>query len=469
MNTALVRVRVILLVSLVLNVALAIAVVTWLSSASNTRPRVVRAINPLVVNSNLIRIVKTNVLIRPRAFTWQEVESPDYAVYVANLREIGMSETTVRDIIVADIDQLFVRRQREQASQRDIEWWRSTATYAAQSNALAQSQELVLERAALLAKLLGPDWDKGRAEGETSPLVLSGPVLGLLPDEVKAAVQTVANRSRDKMRDYVTQTEAAGEEPSPVQLARLREETRQQLTVLLNPLQLEEFLLRYSENAGQLRRELAGLNASPEEFRTLFRSIDAIDREMQLRYGGDDAASQRNRENLGLQRLAAIRSALGPDRFADYQTARDPAYQEAAHVAQQAGVGEDAALALFEINRATKGELDRIRSDPTLTEVQKQQQLRATEIQQQQARTRVLGETPAPETVAEPAPSPASPVYQPHLMLPGETLDYLAFRYGVRLGTLLEANPDLDIYRIRRGTVINIPPVAPRAPQPGLR
>lgn len=460
-----------MLVSLVLNVALAVAVVTWLSSASNTKPRVVRAINPLMVNSNLIRIVKTNVLIRPRVFTWTEVESPDYAVYISNLRELGMPETTVRDIIVADIDQLFARRQRDQASQRDIEWWRSTASYAAQSNALAQSQELVLERAALLAKLLGTDWDKGRAEREASPLVLAGPVLGILPDEVKAAVQTVANQSRDKMRDYVARTQAAGEEPNPLQLARLREETRQQLAALLNPLQLEEFLLRYSENAGQLRQELAGFNASPEEFRTLFRSIDAIDREMQLRHSGDDAASQRNRENLGLQRLVAIRKTLGPDRFADYQTARDPAYREAVNLAQQAGAGENAALALVEINRATKDELDRIRNDPTLTEAQKQQQLRETEGQQKQARALVLGETPAPETAPEPAPAPAPPIYQPHLMLPGETLEQLAFRYGVRLGTLLEANPDLDIYRIRRGTVINIPPATqqPLLPQPGVR
>ena len=70
-----VRVRIIFLFSLVLNFALGVALITWLVSAPGNKPRVVRPINAAAVTSNLPRIIKTNILVRPRAFTWQEVES----------------------------------------------------------------------------------------------------------------------------------------------------------------------------------------------------------------------------------------------------------------------------------------------------------------------------------------------------------------------------------------------------------
>jgi LysM repeat protein len=450
-----VRVRIILLVSLVLNVALAVGLVTWMSSASNSRPRVVRPPNAAVINARPIPILKTNVLIRPQFFTWRSVESQDYAVYVENLRALGMPSTTIRDIIVADVDQVFAKRRREEAAKQDVEWWRSTPSFEAQSNTLARAEALEAERSALLTKLLGEDWNKGQADQQAAPLVLTGPVLGNLTDDVKATVQDIAKRSAERLREHFTEAETNGLAPNAIELAKAREETRQQLAAILSPQQLEEFLLRYSENANRLRRELTGLNATPEEFRSLFRAIDAIDREIQLRYSGDDAASQRARNALEQQRLAAIRGTLGTDRFEAYQTVRDPAYREALAVAQQAGGDENAALALYEINRATTDELNRIRIDPSLTEAQKQQQLQQAELEQQRARALVLGEPLPQETAASAAPPP--PQFRPHVIAPFETLGLLSLRYGVNLSALREANPGVDINRVRPGTVINIP------------
>lgn len=454
------RVRIILLVSLVLNVALAIGLVMWMTVASNSQPRPVPLPNMASVNARPVPILKTNVLIRPQFFTWRNVESQDYAVYVQNLRSLGMPETTIRDIIVADVDQIFAKRRREEAAKQDVEWWRSTPSPEAQSNTVARAEALEAERSALLAKLLGEDWNKGQAEQQFVPLALTGPVLGNLSDELKSNLQDIAKRSAERVREYLAQTQTNGVAANPTELARMREETRQQLAAILNPQQLEEFLLRYSENANRLRQELTGLNATPEEFRSLFRAIDAIDREIQLRYAGDDAASQRARSALEQQRVAAIRNTLGSDRFEAYQAVRDPAYREALAVAQQAGGDENAALALYEINRATSDELNRIRIDPSLTEAQRQQQLQQAELEQQKARALVLGEAP-PEATASAAPP--VPQFRPHVVAPFETLGQLSIRYGVGLSALREANPGVDINRVRPGTVINIP-VQPAAP-----
>ena len=463
------RVRIIFLFSLVLNVALGVALITWLASAPANKSRLVRPINAAAVNSNLPRIIKTNVLIRPRAFTWQEVESPDYAIYVENLRALGMPGTTVRDIIVADVDQLFAKRQRAEAAKQDIEWWRSTPTSEAQSNALARAQIIESERAELLTKLLGADWNKDRATNDPAPLALIGPVLGNLPEQVKATVQDIAARSKARVADYLAQVQAKGEQPSAAELAKMREETRQQLTSVLSPQQLEEFLLRYSENANRLRRELTGFNATPDEFRALFHATDAINREIDARASGDDAASQRTRQTLELQRLIAIRNALGPERFAAYQTVNDPAYRDAMAVAQQVGGGDETALALYEISRATTDEFNRIRNDPTLTDAQKQQQLREAELEQLRARSLVLGETPAVEkTPANAAPVPvAEPKLYAHPLEPGETLPFLAVRFGVSMNALREANPGVNFSQLLRpGTPVNIPPPGTGTPPP---
>ena len=132
------RVRVFFLISIVLNVALAAAFLGWFVPKREAA-RFVRPINTGLVYSNGLRIVKTNVLVRPRLFNWQEVEAADYPTYIDNLRGIGMPEPTIRDIIIADVDQLFIRKRRELASQQDIEWWRSQPSADFQSNALARA------------------------------------------------------------------------------------------------------------------------------------------------------------------------------------------------------------------------------------------------------------------------------------------------------------------------------------------
>ena len=47
--------------------------------------------------------------------------------------------------------------------------------------------------------------------------------------------------------------------PTRLMLAKLRQQTRDDLARVLSPPQLEEFLLRYSQNANELRAEFGQL------------------------------------------------------------------------------------------------------------------------------------------------------------------------------------------------------------------
>jgi hypothetical protein len=457
------RVRLLLLLSIVLNVALAAAFLGWFS----VRPKNLAASSrPVVIPSpgtNVVRIIKTNVLVRPRTFTWQEVETPDYVAYVDNLRGLGMPETTVRDIIIADVDQIFARRRHEEAATQDIEWWRSEPSDAYQSNALARASGLEMDRDALLTRLLGENWKQGREVPATEAIPLAGEILGALPEDVKKSVRDIAALAGRRVADYIGQMDVLGRPASELELARLREQTREELAKVLNAQQLEEFLLRYSNNANRLRSQFAGLSLSPDEFRALFRATDRIDRDIELKFAGNDSDAQRQRAALEMDRASAIEKILGAERFESFVMMGDPDYKEALSLAGRIGANKETATALYEITRATKDEVDRVSGDTSLSAAEKQQQLREIELEQQRARAMLLGEQPT----VEPPPQPPVPQMRVHAKEPGETLGQMAFRFRVTIRDIREANPGLDINRLPAGVSVNIPyPAQPPLPVP---
>lgn len=55
-----------------------------------------------------------------RPFNWSELESGDYPTYIANLRRIGCPEATVRDIIKADVGELYESRRRNLETNAEV-------------------------------------------------------------------------------------------------------------------------------------------------------------------------------------------------------------------------------------------------------------------------------------------------------------------------------------------------------------
>ena len=209
------------------------------------------------------------------------------------------------------------------------------------------------ERRALLTRLLGTNWETGDLVSIPRPsrpgVVLDGPVLGALPAETKQAIQNVSVRSQDRMQAYLDAQRRAGKEPDPVELAKLRQQTRDDLARLLSPPELEEFLLRYSQDANDLRAEFGQLrffNPTPDEFRAVFRATDDLDQHIQLLADAKDPSSVEARKALEDQRENAIKIALGRKRYEEYQMLHDPVYRDAVAAAEEAGTPEAARNAL---------------------------------------------------------------------------------------------------------------------------
>src|SRR2546423_14159015 len=113
------RARTWLIISLGLNLLLAGG---WVASRRSHHDS---AVNLSVANANDANssFVKTHVVVRRQNFTWEEVESADYVTYIKNLRAIGCPENTIRDIIVADVNQLYAHRRVTEVVSPEQQWW----------------------------------------------------------------------------------------------------------------------------------------------------------------------------------------------------------------------------------------------------------------------------------------------------------------------------------------------------------
>ncbi|MBI5385749.1 MAG: hypothetical protein HZA90_13805 [Verrucomicrobia bacterium] len=259
-------------------------------------------------------------------FTWQDVLRREYTNYLAKLRGAGCPEVRVRQIVVSDVLCYFDALRFEAAVRLDFEWWKTGATprSAAFAGNLAPGH-LETFRAGLLNRLLGTNWQ----ETITLPpaygafhSALVGPVLGTMPLDRYSAAAEVCRRSSEKLDGYRMGRFGEGQQPDPAEEARLRHETRRELGRLLTPEELEEFLLRNSHNAETLRQGLAGFNATPEEFRKIFRALDPLQHQLQLDYGSAAALSAKQAEEFERQCERAVQEVLPPERYLAYQKIR---------------------------------------------------------------------------------------------------------------------------------------------------
>lgn len=383
------RLRAVLLLSLGLNLALALVLFYSDRKEQQTKPGL--ASNPPELPP-AARLVKTNVVVRRQHFTWQEIESEDYPIYIANLRAIGCPESTIRDIIVAEVNALYDRKRATGIVTPEQQWWRSEPNHEIGPSALNQLAAWEAERRSLLAQLLGPNWEAPtHSQLDDLRMPLDGPLLGALSPEVKQAVRNIQAQSAARLQSYINSQQETGKSPDPAELARLRQETRDSLAKVLNPSQMEEYLLRYSQTAQSLRAELQGLEVSSDEFRSLFRARDAIDQQIQLHHNGNDVGSAKRREDLDRQKEAALKQALGPERYQMYRYSQDPAFRQAQASAQRIGAPPEAVLPLYQINQVTAQEQQRIHNDNTLTVEQRAAALANMAAQHQESLRKILG------------------------------------------------------------------------------
>jgi hypothetical protein len=274
---------------------------------------------------------------------------------------------------LADVNQLDARRRATEVVTNDFQWWRSQPDPNASDKAVEKLRSLEQERRALLTRLLGPNWEKSEplpAPARTG-IQLAGPVLGDLPDATKQQVYEIAERAEKNRDAYLKQQRQLGAGLDAVELAKLRRSMRSDLAKILSPEQLEEFLLRYSQTARDMRREFQDVELTPAEFRAIFRARDLVEQELALQGDNEKAGTQTHLGILQTQAEQITRQTLGDQRYNVLKLNQDPIFRETESVAENVGAMPEMVPALYEINRLVATEQQRIRLDPTLSDSEK--------------------------------------------------------------------------------------------------
>ncbi len=385
------RLRVFLILSAALNIFLLAA---WLNSKGNAE-RNTKVMVPDVdkITFNRDR-VKTNTVMRRQNFSWREVESGNYLSYIENLRSIGCPDSTIRDIIVADVNELYAHRRASEIVPADHQWWRSEPDMDLVQSAADKIKTLDTERRALLTRLLGANWE--RSNNPVPPAVrtgvsLTGPILGELSPEQKQAVYDITARSQLRLNEYGAALEKTGQRVDELELFKIQQEARQELGKVLSPEAMEEFLLRYSPTAVAMRNELRGMDLSPEEFKAFFRARDFAAQQPAIHYAGEDAAKMALRQELEAQREAAVAQAIGKERYAAYKLNQEPLFQSARESAEQAEAPPDRVIPIYQVNQVTSAEKTRVANDASLSSGQRIEALNAIEAERQKSLQKILG------------------------------------------------------------------------------
>ncbi len=233
-------------------------------------------------------------------FDWRQVESDDYKQYIVNLRAIGCPEKTIKEIITADVNDLFATRRATITRTNRYEYWRSNPVNLSEEQQ-KQLRELNSEKAETL-KALGvqsPDFANLLGDYYRSSLEAKEMELDFLPPTKRQQIKELEFQLGQ-------QTLAAGEGSAEAREIELQAESA--IKSLLTTEELYDYELRTSVPAAQLRAALNYLEPSEQEFRTIYDKWTGL----QTKQGSAEYREFQQSSEASLQQL------LGPNRFQFY-------------------------------------------------------------------------------------------------------------------------------------------------------
>jgi hypothetical protein len=301
-----------------------------------------------------------------KTLPWALIESEDYRQYIANLRAVECPDWLVRDIIVADVDDLYEQKTKSDPiyfSPWQGETERSKEARSRTANLIAMRRE----KRALVKTLLGYEWDN-HANEVWNQDILTSLTLGFLPDEKVSQLLCLKEEYTAAARTVREDANFILIDDDRAKLRNLYEGLETELSQLLDPADFDELQLRTQKDfllANDIHFD--GMAISDETLRSLVRMSKTF-KDMALNEFVPDHPLSESEES---RRMAAfedqVQSLLGPAQFADYQRAQDPDFRDILEFSQQNNLPETAAIQLYQARQTAGQEADDIQKEADLS------------------------------------------------------------------------------------------------------
>jgi len=353
----------------------------------------------------------------PAPPTWTELTgSDDLAAERDRLRAEGFPPNLVRAILAAQIRESFsAQRKALEAAQGEPPFWKLPTFDPKAQAALRALDE---EQQKTLKDLLGPDPDNSAAAQ------LRRQFPGFSEDQIDQ-LAAIRDRYDEQRREIFNNARGVG---GPMALTPDEQQKfngfdkamHAEFAAVLTPQQLEDYDLRSSNTANSMRYGLGNFELTEAEFRAVYKLRAAFDDQYNP-YGGGSPSPEQMRVRMDAQKQLdqQIASALGPDRYAEYQRATDYNYRQTSQLVARLALPPETANQLYVVQKEIEGRRGNIYSNSALTPDDRTQQLKAL---QQDGLARVTpllgGSAPAVEAYKQyggswlanlmPRPAPAS-------------------------------------------------------------
>jgi hypothetical protein len=301
---------------------------------------------------------KTSVAEAASAFAdrWSLFAAEDLTDVRDRLRAEGFPASTIRAILAAQIRARHAaERKAIERTEPDAPFWKPVQRDAKTRAAL---RELDRQQEAALRALVGPDPHDYRLAN------LKAQLPNLAPERFDqlAAIQ---RQFEDERSDIYN---AAGGPLTPEERERingLEKAMHAEFAGVLTPAELEDYDLRASRTAEQLRSTLQAFDANEAEFRALYKLQAEFNEKNPMPSGPSTDAEMRARGEAQKQLRAQIADTLGAARYADYQRATDYNYRITTQLVARLGLPPETANNLYALQKEYQDRRVALRRDAT--------------------------------------------------------------------------------------------------------
>lgn len=352
-----------LIASITCNVALAIVFLAG-------RPLAKPDLRPLATPApGIARTVALAPAVAPAPVTivpWRQIESADYRQYIANLRAVECPEWLVRQIIVADIDDLYGQRARLEPLQFNP-WQGADERSGATRNRAARLTALRQEKLALVKSLLGCEYEN-IADKIWNQDLFSTLKHGFLPDEKAARVLFLEHEYAGAAQNIREDAHFILLDEDQRKLQSLYEGFQGALAGELDAAELEEFQLRAQQRfliADDIHFD--GVTVTSGELREIVGFSKSVRDMAREEVGLDNSSSEAERMSRMDSFNVQVKSLLGAARFADYERAQNFEFRNILEFAERSDLPQDAAVRVYELRENTGRQAAEIRGDASMS------------------------------------------------------------------------------------------------------
>ncbi len=317
---------------------------------------------PPPADTNIVS-VKTNFV------PWALIESDDYPKYIANLRAVGCPERLIRDIIVADLDDLY---QHKEPPPADVPpWLNADRRHACAREASGKSYSLQVEKRGLIKELLGCEWDR-HAEEIWNEDPGTSLLLGFLPDMKATELFSLLNKYHEAEQNIRLDTKSILLGEDRAKLKSVYDNFVAEASQEIGFGNLEEYQLRVQAMRFFPAHSVFfdGMNIGDAQIRQiaqLSRSVKDMNRE---EFAEEKiSAAELDRRQSAFEH--DVKALLGPQLFAGFDRAQNSDFRELLRFAREKNLTETAATQFYDQQRTIEQQAVEVIADAKLSADQK--------------------------------------------------------------------------------------------------